>query len=93
MSKKTDSSNVIDFLQRIPKERADSISSRLYARFKKRHHDLQKAAKRKPAHAGTVAQSSVFAPRARHADGISSTCVFLSRTILSSSSVSETSIA
>ena len=48
MLKKTDSSNVIDFLQRIPKERADSISSRLYARFKKRHHDLQLAASRAP---------------------------------------------
>ena len=48
MVKKTDSSNVIGFLRRIPKERADAISSRIYARFKKRHHDLQKAAKRKP---------------------------------------------
>ena len=48
MLKKTDSSNVIDFLQRIPKERADAASSRLYARFLKRHHDLQEAAKRKP---------------------------------------------
>ena len=48
MLKKTDSSNVIDFLQRIPKERADAASSRLYARFRKRHHDLQEAAKRQP---------------------------------------------
>lgn len=48
MSKKSDTSNVIEFLQRIPKERADAISSRLYARFRKRHHDLQEAAKRKP---------------------------------------------
>jgi len=48
MLKKTDSSNVIVFLQRIPKERADAISSRLYARFRKRHHDMQEAAKRKP---------------------------------------------
>ncbi len=48
MSKKTDSSNVIVFLQRIPKERADAIRSRAYARFRERQHELQKAAKRKP---------------------------------------------
>ena len=40
MLKKTDSSNVIDFLQRIPKERADAIASRANARFRKRQHEL-----------------------------------------------------
>jgi hypothetical protein len=48
MLKKTDCSNVIDFLQRIPEERADAIRGRAYARFRKRQHDLQEAAKRKP---------------------------------------------
>ena len=48
MVKKTDCSNVIDFLQRIPEERADAIRGRAYARFRKRQHEMQKAAKRRP---------------------------------------------
>jgi hypothetical protein len=48
MSKKSDTSNVIVFLQRIPKERADAIRSRAYARFRKRQHEMQKAAKQRP---------------------------------------------